>query len=154
MVRKLFLAGTLAAGLLLAQRGGGSGMGGAGMGNIPMRRAPRATRADQIAEKLKLNSKQKDQLSVILATAREQAGPVREEMDNQRADIASAIIDAKPPEELQKLLDHYAEIAGRMTALEGDAFAKICDMLKPEQQSRAPQAFELMAGMFDSERAR
>jgi len=153
MVRNLFLAGMLAAGLLPAQRGGGGGgMGNSGMGSIPMRRAPRATRADQIAEKLRLNGKQKDELSIILAAARDQSRPVREEMDNQRADIATAIIDGKPPEEVQKLLDHYAEIAGRMAEVEGNALAKICAMLKPGQQSRAPQAFELMAGMFDSER--
>ncbi len=153
MVRKLILAGIFASGLLMAQRGGG-GMGNTSMSNIPMRHAPPPGKVDQIADRLKLNSQQKDQLLDILNAARQQAAPVHEEMDKQRGEIASALIDGRPQEEVQKLVDGYAAVAGRMTALEGDAFAKICAMLKPNQQSKAAQAFELMAGMFDVDRAR
>ena len=35
-----------------------------------------------------------------------------------------------------------------MTNIEAEAFGKIYALLKPNQQSKAPQAFELMAGMF------
>ncbi len=154
MVRRLLLAGILASGLLMAQRGGGGGAGGSGMSTMPMRPTPPKSKADQIGDKLKLNAKQKDQLLDILNAARQQAAPVREEMDKQRADIASALIDGKPKEDVQKLVDGYAAVAGKMTSVEGDAFAKICAMLKPNQQSRSAQAFEIMAGMFISERAR
>jgi Spy/CpxP family protein refolding chaperone len=154
MIRILLLAGILMSGLLMAQRGGGGGAGGSGMGTMPMRPIPPKTKADQIADRLKLNDQQKDQLLDILAAARQQAAPVREEMDKQRADIASALIDGKPQDEVQKLVDGYAAVAGRMASVEGDAFAKICAMLKPNQQSRSGQAFEIMAGMFISERAR
>jgi hypothetical protein len=35
-----------------------------------------------------------------------------------------------------------------MTGIEAEAFGKVYALLKPNQQSKAPQAFELMAGMF------
>ena len=35
-----------------------------------------------------------------------------------------------------------------MTSIEAEAFGKLYALLKPNQQAKAPQAFELMAGMF------
>jgi hypothetical protein len=35
-----------------------------------------------------------------------------------------------------------------MTGIEAEAFGKLYALLKPNQQAKAPQAFELMAGMF------
>jgi hypothetical protein len=35
-----------------------------------------------------------------------------------------------------------------MTSIEAEAFGKLYALLKPNQQAKAPQAFELMAGLF------
>ena len=46
------------------------------------------------------------------------------------------------------MLDQYAGVAAQMTAIETKAFGKVYALLNPNQQSKAPAAFELMAGMF------
>jgi hypothetical protein len=161
------MAAVLAAGLAWAQRGGGmggsggmgddesggmGGMGGRRGGNMgasmPMSAQRRLSKAELVADKLKLNKDQKEEFQTILNAARERAGSVRVELDKQRAQIAGAMIDGKTGEELQKLVAGYAGIAAQMTRVEADAFGKIYAMLKPNQQSKAAQAFELMAGMF------
>jgi len=169
MFRKLLLAGILAAAMAFAQSGmggmGQSGMGGMGggrqrggdmngmenMGN--MSRTRRQTKAEQIADKLKLNKDQKDQFESILSAGREKAAPIREQMDKQRAQIAGAMIGGKPAEEVDKLIADFTGLAAQMTAVETEAYSKIWAMLKPNQQSKAPQAFELMAGIFAPARA-
>jgi hypothetical protein len=48
------------------------------------------------------------------------------------------------------VIDAYAVSAARMASIETAAFQKVYALLEPNQQSRAPQAFELMAGFFQS----
>jgi len=165
MFQKLLLAGILAAAMAFAQSGmggmGGMGQGGmggggrsrggdmSGMENIGnMSRARRQTKAEQVADKLKLNKDQKDQFESILSAGREKAAPIREQMDKQRAQIAGAMIGGKPAEEVDKLIADFTGLAAQMTAVETEAYGKIWAMLKPNQQSKAPQAFELMVGIF------
>src|SRR5690242_19257800 len=94
MFRRLMLAGILAAAVASAQRGGGGGMGGGmgddmggGMGRNGggemgmgggMPRAQRMSREDQIADKLKLNKQQKEQMEAVLSAAREKSAPLRD----------------------------------------------------------------------------
>jgi hypothetical protein len=137
-----------------AQRGGGE-MGGGEMGGMGgmregggMGRTQHQSKADQIADKLKLNKDQRQQLEAILSAAREKAQPIGQQMDHQRAQIAGAMIDGKSGDDLQPLLTGYAGMAGQMISVETDAYSKIYAMLKPNQQGKAGQAFELMAGMF------
>ena len=78
---------------------------------------------------------------------------MRAELDKHARRLAGAMIDGKTGEDLNKLTADYAAAAAQMTKIEADAFAKIYAMLKPNQQAKAEQAFELMAGMF-SRRAR
>ena len=164
MFRRLLITGFLATSLVLAQgRGGGGGggmgggggddnMGGAGggmgggMGSGVMARKP--TKAEQFADKLKLNKEQREEAVTVLAAARERSGSIRADMDERRAKIAGAMIDGKTGDELNKLVADYAAVAAQMTKVEADAFAKIYAGLKPNQQSKADQAFELMEGMF------
>ena len=73
---------------------------------------------------------------------------MRAELDKQRAQIAGAMIDGKTGDDLNKALADYAAAAAQMTKVEAEAFAKIYALLKPNQQAKADQAFELMAGMF------
>jgi hypothetical protein len=35
-----------------------------------------------------------------------------------------------------------------MTGIEAEAFGKLCALLKPNQQAKAPQAFELLVGVL------
>jgi hypothetical protein len=164
MFGRLFLAGVLALGIASAQRSGGGGMGGDEMGgmggsrggggemgsmNGGMGTVRRASKAEQIADKLKLSKEQKEEFQTILSAAREKAVSVRGEMDKQRAQIAGAYIDGKTGPDLDKPMADYAAAAAQMTKVEAEAFAKIYALLKPNQQSKAEQAFEMMAGLFN-----
>ena len=163
MFRRLLLMGSLAVALATAQGrgggggmgggggdemggGGGGGMGGGGGGGGVMARKP--TKAEQFADKLKLTKEQREEAATILSAARERSGSIRADLDDKRAKIAGAMIDGKTGDELNKLTAEYAAAAAQMTKVEADAFAKIYAGLKPNQQSKADQAFELMDGMF------
>src|SRR5438132_14414436 len=49
---------------------------------------------------------------------------------------------------MKAAVDAYAAAAAKMAGVEARAFASVYATLKPNQQSNAPQAFALMAGMF------
>jgi Spy/CpxP family protein refolding chaperone len=162
MLARLFLSAILATTLASAQggrNGGGGGMegegGGGGMrgengmgtgGGAP--RVQRQSKLDMIADKLKLNKDQKDQVQTIFLAAMEQARPVAEQITKGREVIAGAIISGKTDDEIKKMMEQYAGLAAQMTAVETEAFTKVYALLKPNQQAKAPAAFELMAGMF------
>jgi hypothetical protein len=162
MFGRLLLTGLLAFGCALAQDEGGGGssrgmgggrgsvgeMGGGDMG-APGGGPRRPNKVEQIADKLKLNKEQKEDFAKILNAARERALTVRTEMDKARADLAGAMIDGNP-DNIAKLTTAYAGVAAKMTAIEGDAFGKIYAELKPNQQGKAEQAFEQMAGIFSA----
>ena len=164
MVLRLLLTLVLAAGLASAQRGGGgSGMGagagdeggmggGGGMGGMgggmPGGMPRRQTKAEIFLDKLKLNKEQKDDVITILNAANEKAGPIREQLAKGRAMFANMITGKASEADLKKLMGDYTVVAAMMTNIEAEAFGKIYAILKPNQQSKAPQAFELMAGMF------
>jgi hypothetical protein len=169
MFKRLIMAGILVAAIAFAQRGGG-GMGGdegggegMGMGGSRSRggnmggdmgagmpRVQRQTREEQLADKLKLNKEQKEQLGTILSAAREKAGPLRETLLKQKLAVAQAISSGQSEEQVKKVMADYSAVAAQMDSIEAEAFGKIYAMLKPNQQSKAEQGFELMAGMFDS----
>lgn len=160
MLVRLFLTAILAAGLASAQRGGGGGGGGdegggmgggmgggAGMGG-GMPQVRRLTRTEMLLDKLKLNKEQKEDAVKILSAAAEKAAPVGEVLSKGRMVIANTITGKGSEADLKKLLGEYTTISATMTAIEADAFAKLYALLKPNQQAKAPQAFELMEGMF------
>jgi hypothetical protein len=166
MLKRLILAGILVAAIASAQ-GGAGGMGGDEMGGMGggrgrdrgnnmgdmganMARPQRQSREDQIADKLKLNKEQKEQLTTILSAAREKAGPIREALLKQRLAVAQAIGSNQSEEQVKKVLADYSAVAAQMDGVEAEAFGKIFAMLKPNQQSKAEAGFELMAGMFES----
>jgi Spy/CpxP family protein refolding chaperone len=153
----MVLTATLASTLAFAQRGGG-GMGGegmgdsaGGMGNGGMARMQRQSKLDMIVEKLKLNKEQKDQVQTIFLAAVEESRPIREQIMTSRETIAEAMITGKSQDDIKKLLDQYASASAQMTGIETKAFAKVYALLKPNQQSKAPAAFEIMAGMFGAQ---
>jgi hypothetical protein len=160
MLQKLMLAGMLAAAMAYAQGGMGGQMDGVGRpgrngqnggmdgmeGGMP--RMQRQSRTDQIADKLKLNKEQKEQMLTIFSAAREKATPVAAQLFKQRAEIATAMINGQAGDEVQKLLADHSALTAQLTGMEAEAFGKIYAMLKPNQQKNASQAFELIAGGF------
>jgi Spy/CpxP family protein refolding chaperone len=149
----------------LAQGGMGGGMGGGQMGGTGggqrgggqmdemgggMPRTQRQSRFDQIADKLKLNKDQRQQAQTILDAGREEAAPLHESVARARLGIADALINAKGDDAAKKAQDAYAAEVAKLTGLEAKTFAKIYALLKPNQQSRAAQAWDLMADIFSS----
>jgi len=152
------LTAVLAVGMTSAHRGGGGGGMGAGGGmgggsGMPGGMRRRQTKAEMFLEKLKLNKEQKEDALTILNAANEKAAPIREQLAKGRAMMANMITSKAPEAELKKLMADYTTVAAMMTNIEAEAFGKIYATLKPNQQSKAPQAFELMAGMFNAEPA-
>ena len=155
MFARLLLTAALFSTLALAQggmKGGGGGgmndMGGGMGGGMP--RGQRPSRFDQVADKLKLNKEQKEQAQTIVDAAREEAAPLRESVAKARLGIADALVNAKGDDEVKKAQDAYAAEVVKMTGVEAKAFGKIYALLKPNQQSKAPLAWDLMADMFSS----
>ena len=130
-------------------RGGGRGnnRGGDMAPNLGPRR--QQSKADQIADKLKLNKEQKEEFEQILSAGREEAGPVQETLRKMRAQLASAMVQGAGEADIKKATDDYTTAAAQMTAIETKAYGKLYASLKPNQQGKAAQAFELMAGIFD-----
>jgi len=127
-------------------RGGGSGMGEGMGGGMP--RPQRLSKPEMLAEKLKLKNDQKPEIEKILSAAMERATPVRNAMIQQRQTIANAILSKASDDQIKKALAEYSTLSAQMTGIEADAFAKIYATLKPNQQPKAAQAFEIMAGIF------
>jgi hypothetical protein len=168
MFLRIVLTAVLAVGLASAQRGGGGsgmgsgtgdegGMGGGGGaggmgggGGMPGGMPRRQTKAEMLLDKLKLNKEQKDDAIAILSAANEKAAPIREQLAKGRVMFANMITSKAPEADIKKIMGDYTTVAAMMTNIEVEAFGKIFALLKPNQQAKAPQAFELMAGMFNA----
>jgi len=130
--------------------GGGGGMGG-GSGITPM---PKKTKLEQFADKLKLNAKEQGpEVEKILTAAVQEAAPIRTQLDRGRAALAESIINNKGDEEFKKTQEAVAGLIVQLTAVEAKAFGQVLAILKPNQQSKAGQAFELLDGYFDEAQA-
>jgi hypothetical protein len=158
MRKRIMMAGILAASLAMAQdevsgggMGGGRGGGrGGDMGGMDAPMARRATKWELFSDKLKLSREQKEEAQKVLAAAIERLSTAKVDADGRKAKIAGAIIDGKPADEVQKLTAEYTEASAQTMKIEADAFSKIWATLKPNQQQKADQAFELLAGIFSS----
>jgi len=116
---------------------------GAGMPQVR-----RLSKQEMLLDKLKLNKDQKEEATKILSAAMEKAAPARDQLTKGRVVIANAITGKASEADLKKLLGGYTNVSATMTGIEAEAFGKLYALLQPNQQSKAPQAFELMAGMF------
>jgi len=162
MLVRLFLTAVVATGVACAQIGGGDeggmgGMGGGGgrgskgggdMGGGSTIQTRRLTRVELLFEKLKLNKEQKEQAVTILSAASEKAAPVREQLNKGRIVMANNITSKGSAEDLKNFMGEYTKVSAVMTGIEAEAFGKLYAILKPNQQAKAPQAFELVAGLF------
>jgi hypothetical protein len=161
MLVRFLLTAALAAGFAFGQggvadegmpggggRGGGRGGGGGDMGAGAPMQTRRQTKTEMLFDKLKLNKEQKEEAAAILSAAMEKAAPVRDQINKGRMVIANAITGKASEEDVKNLLSQFTSINANMTGIEAEAFGKLYAILKPNQQAKAPQAFELMAGMF------
>jgi hypothetical protein len=160
MFAKVLLTGLAAAALAAAQGGygggGGGGRGGGmGTGDNPggpsvgsARPAPKESKAEQIADRLKLNSSQKTEYNSILDETQKGAGSVVQQVVKCRQDLANALIGGKSDADIAPLNQALADAEFQMTGVEVKAFQRIVALLKPNQMSKVPEAFELMAGIF------
>jgi phosphoribosylaminoimidazole (AIR) synthetase len=156
MLVRFLLTAVLAAGFASAQRGGGGGdEGNIGVGGgpsagpgAPMTQVRRQTKQEMLFDKLKLNKEQKEEAAKILSAAMEKAAPTRDLLTKGRIVIANNITGKGSEEDLKKMWGEFTSVNATMTGIEAEAFGKLYALLKPNQQAKAPQAFELMAGMF------
>jgi hypothetical protein len=123
-------------------------MGGEGATGGGMPRVQRQSKQDLLFDKLKLSKEQKQQAQQILSTTMQKSATARDLVTKGRQIIATALIEKRSDDEIKRLFNEYTTVSAQMTSFEAEAFGKIYAILKPNQQSKAPQAFELMAGMF------
>lgn len=106
------------------------------------------TPVQQFAARLKLDAKtQAPAVEQILSDAQKEAAPVGQQMLQLRQQLVNLAL-ANKAEETKPVVDAYTAAAAKMAGIEAKAFAKVYATLKPNQQSAAPQAFAIMAGMF------
>lgn len=150
MLGKMLLAALLATALASAQRGGNRGGGmGDETGGMPAMRVSQPNRALLLAEKLKLDKDQKQELQNILMAAAEEAAPLRSQITNARVQLAGAMIEGKGDEAVKRAQEACSALAAQVAGIEAKAFAKLYALLKPNQQAKAAQGFELLAGMLE-----
>ena len=162
MLARLLVMATMATTLAFAQGGGGmggddtGGMGGTGgrgggtgddTGGMP--RMQRQAPFDIFADRLKLNKDQKTEALAAVSDALKESGPLRQQLLQAKLNMAKAMLGGASADDLKKIEDAYASLAAQVTGIETKAFAKVCGLLKPNQQGKAASAFELMAGMFN-----
>jgi hypothetical protein len=163
MFAKVLLTGFAVAALALAQGMGGGGgsmggggrsgsMGDGGMGGGNMggggSRQQKESKADQIVNRLKLSNDQKSEFITIMESTQKDASSVVQTLLKSRQDLANAMIQGKTDAEIGPLTQALSDAQFQMTGVEVKTFQKIVALLKPNQVSKAPEAFDLMADIF------
>jgi len=87
----------------------------------------------------------------VLQDAQKQIAPVWQELQKARQDLAGVYINGAS-DKADDVLKAYTPLAAQITGIEAGAFAKVCKMLKANQRKNAPQAFELLADIFERPR--
>ncbi|HEX3746587.1 MAG TPA: Spy/CpxP family protein refolding chaperone [Bryobacteraceae bacterium] len=135
--------------------GGGGGMGGGGGspegdlgGSGHAHATPKESKAEQVADRLKLNSEQKVTFNSLIEETQKDAAPVIQQVQKSRNDLANAMLNGKTEAEIAPLKQALSDAQFQMMGVEVKTFQKIVALLKPNQVSRAPEAFELMADIF------
>jgi hypothetical protein len=155
MFLKAVLMAAAAATLALAQgsmAGGGGGRGEQNAGAVPTSnmRVQKETKAQQIVGKLKLSKDQQTEVESILEVSYQEAAPVRDLMSKGRVAYVNAVLSGQSADDMAKLTKDFTTVEAQMANVEVKAFQKIYALLKPNQTAHAPEAFDLMAGIFDA----
>ena len=106
---------------------------------------PRAlTPTETFMARLKLDEKtQVPQAQEILGAAAREAAPLSTQLLQLRQGLLNAEI-SKDPAAIKQAIDAYAAAAAKLSSVEAQAFAKIYALLKPNQTSKADDAFEIL----------
>jgi hypothetical protein len=133
--------------------GGGKGgsrdsgnMGGGDMGGS--RRVQKESKADLIANRLKLSTDQKSEFGTIMEATHKDALPVIQQLLKSRQDLANAILSGKPDADIEPLNQALSDAQFQMTGVEVKTFQRLVGILKPNQVAKAPEAFDLMGDIF------
>jgi hypothetical protein len=138
---KALIAAVLGMTLVSAQSRDAGGSGAPPMGGM-------LTPFEQIVERLKLDNKtQLPAVQQIFTAAAIEAAPVGQDISLLRQRMLDAELSGKA-DDFKTALEAYRAAAAKMTGLETQAFVKVYALLKPNQQSKAPQAFEWMGGLL------
>jgi Spy/CpxP family protein refolding chaperone len=134
----------LAASLLLFQ--GAGGRRPSGSDGPPIAAAHEPTPFEVFAQKLNLDDEtQLPQVAKILSAGAAQGSPIGRELIQARLRLID--LDGKPEAAAQ--VDAITASALKLTALDAKTFQQIYAMLEKGQQSKAPEAFVLEAGLLD-----
>ena len=132
----------MAAGLLLAQDSG------TGAPQQPAGQYPRFARhLNMMATALDLTAAQKEQVQTIVADARQSAQPIRQQLQQSRQSLVSAV-KAGDNAQIEQIAASQGVLQGQLTAIRGKAFAQIYALLTPQQKAKADQIYQNLRGMF------
>ena len=173
MTLRILLIAALVAGAVWAQQRGGGGTNqrtGMPSSNDPFgtnrntrtnnpnagRKADAAkskNRLETISEQLKLDKDQKKQLKSFFDAAAKQAAPVRDQIRQNRQEMAAAMAAGKSEAEINEIAAKQAPLVAQMLAVETKAFGQVVGILKDDQKKRAGGVFaERVAGIFQGRR--
>jgi hypothetical protein len=102
---------------------------------------------EKMIDRLKLDDKQAPEVRLLLMDASREATTPGQKMLELRQQLVNLALQNNA-NEMKAATDAYAAAATEMASVEARAFAKIYALLKPNQQPNAPQAFAIMAGIF------
>jgi len=103
---------------------------------------------EKLIDRLKLDAKtQAPDVRLLLMDASREAAAPSQKMLELRQRLVNLAIQNKN-DEMAAVVTAYEAAAAEMAGVEARAFAKIYAILKPNQQANAPDAFAIMAGMF------
>jgi hypothetical protein len=150
MIRRVIMVAALIAllnSVAPAQRGGGGGRGGGASGGVPsgFDRAPRLEKPEMIATEFKLRPDQQTAIEAIMDDAQKQAEPLIPKLIASKSALLNLSVQGQDTEEATKQL---ASLDAQMLSIETTAFSQALAKLDDKQKSKAPNLFDLMAGMF------
>jgi hypothetical protein len=109
---------------------------------------------EKLIDRLKLDAKtQAPDVRLLLMDASREAAAPGQKMLELRQRLVNLAIQNKSDEMVSAVAAYEAAATERAT-VEARTFAKIYAILKPNQQANAPDAFAVMAGMFQPSPAR
>ena len=109
---------------------------------------------EKMIDRLKLDDKtQAPEVRLLLMDASREATSSGQKMLELRQTLVNLALQDKA-DEMKAATEAYAAAATEMAGIEARAFTKIYALLKPNQQSNAPQAFAIMAGIFQPSSSR
>jgi hypothetical protein len=111
-------------------------------------RYQKETKADMIANRLKMSTDQKLEFNTIMQATLKDAASVIQQLLKSRQDLANALLQGKSDADLAAVNQALSDAQFQMTGVEVRTFQRVVALLKPNQAAKAPEAFELMADIF------